>query len=154
MAAGKPYSQLLFPVRFLTYTFTSDIVYTLFTTAQIVFPAVPGITIFPLFVHIGKEAGTSYTIGAATGIELRYTNGAGPLIWHGAITGFLNQTPAAMLAGLGYTAANSAVFSALSNVENAPIVAFIPGGNVSVGTGSLRVTVLAALLPTAQLGME
>lgn len=75
-----------------------------------------------------------FTIGSATGIGFKYTDGSGLQVAQCAVTGFLDQTANKLRAALGYCAASGD--SSIVPVANAPIVAQMLSANVTGGSGS------------------
>jgi len=75
----------------------------------------------------------AFTIGTASGLAFKYTDGSGLQVAQCAVTGFLDQASNQRRSALAYRAASAA--SQITPVANAPIVAQMLTANVSVGTG-------------------
>jgi len=118
-------------------TLTSEQVNALFTTPIAIIPA-PGagkvIEVTSLFLQYNYGS-VAYTIGSATNLALRYTDGSGTLITASvSVTGFLDQT--ADEVRIAPTATSS-----FEPTTNAAVVLTLAGANVSAGNGTLVASV-------------
>jgi len=86
---------------------------------------------------------TGATIGSATGIVLKYTNGSGTSVTNSMpVTGFIDQTTLQQSFAIGVTGHLP--------TTGAPVVAYMAGGNVTGMTGTVSMRVYYRTFP-AQL---
>jgi len=119
-------------------TLTSAEVLALFTT-PIEVVAAPGAGKYIELVSavLAYDYGTTaYTIGSATNLAFKYTNGAGTTVsGTAAVTGFLDQTA-------DEARVVPAVTASFEPTANAALMLTLAGANVTLGNGTVKVKVL------------
>lgn len=125
-------------------TLTAAEILALFTTPKSLIAA-PGANKFNEIISAAliMTYATAYTIGSATNLELKYTDGSGAAITTAmAVTGILDQT-ANQVRIMNKLATN------VTPVVNAAVVLALAGANPTGGTSTLRVRGRYRVVPTA-----
>ena len=122
------------------------------TSVITVVPAVPGMMIHAYLAHWYREAGTAYTLNGATGICLRLVDSSGSIAVHAFDASILSATADTTYIGNGPSGSVGTTQLATahplgSTHINQPLVAHIPGGQPTLGTGGVYVTVFYHLFP-------
>ena len=124
------------------------------TTPITIIPAITGYMIAPKHGHVFREAGTAYTANGATVLVARFTNGAGGI----RLTTFdlspITAATANTTVMAGPVNSNAVSFSGTdfsSFAENTPVVFHAIGGNPTIGTGGIFVTIWYFKFPAGRL---
>lgn len=139
---GQTISNINIPAITPTVSITSTQILALNTTAiQVIAAPGAGLALIPMKAVITLSAGTAYTIGSATNLELKYTNASG-VVCSGTLssTGFLDQAA-------GLTAVFAGATSSFIPAANAAVMLFLAGGNVTLGTGAIKIQVEYLTVP-------
>ena len=137
-----------------TINVTSAQILALNTTPITVVPAITGYMLAPSHAHIFREAGTPYTANGATSLVVRFTNGVGGIRLPSFDLTVLTDAGPFTVIARGPANSNSTSFSGTdfsSFAASVPLVLHAIGGNPTVGTGGLYVTVWYYKFPNARL---
>lgn len=127
-------------------SFTAAEVNALNTAATVVAAPAAGYALIFEGAVVFYDYAAAFTIGSATGLAIKYTDGSGTGVGQTAVTGFIDQASDQTRYIRPWTAASGA--SQITPVAAAPLVANMLSANTSSGTGSvLKLRVYYRIVP-------
>lgn len=139
----------------ISTTIPNATVLTLNTTAAAVVPGVTGAYLVPQYAVVRKVGAAAFTLGSATDFQLRWKDKTGTIAMSASgVNYWMNQSSACSTLLLGPGNGTTTLYPALSidaspsdfGGSGQPIVAYIAGGNVSVGNSDVKVTTFYRVL--------